>query len=227
MTHPNPAPTNRLAAKTYQCGPPRRIDPVLEKPAPGPDSSPALADALTTGAAHLSQGRLGAALAAFDRAASLAPKDPAAQLNRGVVLCRLGRQAEARSAFGRAVRLAPDWPEAHHGLGRLQLGLGDARAASDCLRRAVELAPHWNATRHQFAVALQRLGRRAEAETELLESYRAGPDDPAVVEALAIFYSQDQDWDEAAEWAERLVARNRADPRTRQLLESILERSRD
>ena len=49
------------------------------------------------------------------------------------------------------------------------------------------------------------MGRRAEAEAQFLESYRVGPEDPSVVQALAIFYAQDAQWDEALEWAERLV----------------------
>lgn len=190
MTHP--APTSPpadghspgpAAAKTYRCPPPVRAHGAISKTrstdadASDPSAAAALAEHLAWGAAHLQSGRPDLALEAFDQAASIDRDDPAAQLNRGVVLRRLGRVTDARDSLECAARLAPDWPEAHHGLGRLHLDLGDAESAVACLSRAVELAPHSTATRHHLAVAWQRLGRDGEALAEYDALVAAGSND--------------------------------------------------
>ena len=89
------------------------------------------------------------------------------------------------------------------------------------LERAADLMPTRPRVRYNYALALQQLGRRSQAETQFLESYRVGPEDSSVVQALAILYSQDARWDEALEWAERLVEMLPDEPAARQFLEDI------
>ena len=199
MTHsiltPRPAEARSPAqpiAKTYRCPPPApahctvtktevtKTEVIGTRPVTG-ESSPtagiSLTDLLAQGAADLQDGRPDLALESFEQAASFAPDDPAAQLNRGIVLRRLGRLDEARLSLERATHLAPDWPETHHSLGRLHFVLGDTESALAHLSRAVELEPRLTVARHHLAVALQRLGRDDEALAEYEHLVAAGSTD--------------------------------------------------
>ncbi len=59
------------------------------------------------GAALSALGRQEAALACFDRALEIDPKDPAAWYNKGNVLSALGLKREAAEAYRRFIACAP------------------------------------------------------------------------------------------------------------------------
>lgn len=61
-------------------------------------------------------GRLDEAIAAFERAARLAPADALTRKNLGLALDRRGDKLGALRAFREALRLRPDYPEARQGL---------------------------------------------------------------------------------------------------------------
>jgi Tfp pilus assembly protein PilF len=183
--------------------------------------------------AHLNLGVIHASAgdrlrAAEDYRTALA-RDPAftpASLNLATLLNELGRNPEAAEVLSNAIAEDPPFAEAgelYYSLGLVQGEMNALPAAVQSLERAVRLLPARPRIRYNYALALQRLGRRPEAEVELLESYRTGPDDAAVVQALAIFYTQDRDWDAAVQWAERLVAMLPGDPRARQFLDGVIE----
>jgi tetratricopeptide (TPR) repeat protein len=71
------------------------------------------------------------------------------------------------------------------------------------------------------ALALQRLGRRAEAEAALLKAQSLAPSDRATIYALAVFYAQDRRWFLAIPWAEKLVSLDPADPQAQQFLAQV------
>lgn len=86
------------------------------------------------------QGDAAAALAAAERAAELAPKEPAVSLRRAELLMSLGRPADAESELRRALALAPDHPQALYRLSALLRARGDA-AGSEALARRYGSAP--------------------------------------------------------------------------------------
>ena len=95
--------------------------------------------------------------------------------------------------------------------------------AADSLARAAELLPARARVHYNLALALQQLGRRAEAERALVEAQRLDPSDQSIVHALVVLYAQQGQLDAARDWAERLVELTPGAPGPRQLLQRILE----
>ena len=101
------------------------------------------------GAAQARLGRLGDAVAAFERAIALAPNQPDAHANRANALVELGRPAQALEAYDRALALRPDHAEALAGRATAMRALGrpaEALAAAEAaLARRPDLAEAHNA----------------------------------------------------------------------------------
>ncbi len=83
-------------------------------------------------------GRFDAALAAYDRALTLAPEDAKAHNNRGSALQQLGRLQEAEAAFRMAQRLQPDVAPPYVNLGHLLETQGRNVEARDVFQSAID-----------------------------------------------------------------------------------------
>ncbi len=70
-------------------------------------------------------------------------------------------------------------------------------------------------------MALQLLDRRGEAESALLAAYRIETSNPDILQALAIFYVQQEDWNDALPYATALVELVPDAPGPQQLLQHI------
>ncbi len=81
----------------------------------------------------------------------------------------------------------------------------DIPTAQRLLERAVETAPDdaraWIGLAHTY----QQLNLHAEAARHAAEAERTGADNPVIQHALAMFYSDYQDWARAGEWEERFA----------------------
>ena len=126
------------------------------------------------------------ALAAFDRAAALAPagSDPQvdALYGKADALARLDRNAETVETLNRVMTLAPDHPGVHHDLARIDLALGRLEDAERRFRAEIAL--------HEKAGALPAAGTQAAMvlasswEGLGIAAYRAG-DDTTALEAFS------------------------------------------
>jgi type IV pilus assembly protein PilF len=108
----------------------------------------------------------------FDRALSLAPRDPDILHNRGWLLCQQGEHARAVQAFAQSLA-DPLYTQRARTLlaqGVCQLHAGDAEAAQASLSRALALDPTHPLTRYHLAQALLRRGdlSGARAQTQSL-----------------------------------------------------------
>ncbi|MBI5239893.1 MAG: tetratricopeptide repeat protein [Elusimicrobia bacterium] len=74
-------------------------------------------------------GRIDEALALFDEALALAPRDPGLLKNKGVLAALAGRPWQAQAALERAIALDPDQGDAYLTLGALRAGMGDVKGA--------------------------------------------------------------------------------------------------
>ncbi len=128
-------------------------------------ASVAIAVRLAEAAMRAGQGE--AALATLQSAALADPLDVAALAGSGALLSLMGRPDEAAAALETAVALAPDDPLPAALLGNALLRGPRPEAAIPALRRALELAPDDAALRNNYAVALTRAHRHAEARAEL------------------------------------------------------------
>ncbi|MBA2589167.1 MAG: tetratricopeptide repeat protein [Alphaproteobacteria bacterium] len=98
-------------------------------------------DLIEAGNALSGQDRFAEALACYDRAAMLDPRDPVIHLNRGIALQALLRYGEAVAAYDRALALAPHFAPGWGDRGLALQNLGRLNEALDSFRRAEALDP--------------------------------------------------------------------------------------
>ena len=97
------------------------------------------------GILKLRRNQVEAAIADFDQAIRIDPRQPEAYLNKGAALIRLNDANEALRLFTVALEYHTRRPEiAHYGRAIAHETLGDVRAAYDDYRRASELSPDWD-----------------------------------------------------------------------------------
>jgi len=89
------------------------------------------------------QGDLDGAIANFDRAITLSPRDATAYLNRGLALQRKGEFSRAAADLDRAVRYAPSEARGHYYRSLLLSQRGEADRAKADADRAVALDPDY------------------------------------------------------------------------------------
>jgi tetratricopeptide (TPR) repeat protein len=86
-------------------------------------------------------GRMTEALAAFDEAQRIAPRDAALHVHRGLVLKELGRFEDAAAAFGRAAELQPGLVAATANRGSALLVLRRFEEALGCFEQVLRVDP--------------------------------------------------------------------------------------
>src|SRR3954449_7906014 len=150
---------------------PHREEPVVECPAPIPDSADddgRVAALLDEANKQIEHTQYGAAWTCADRAGDLLPTSVEAQHLRGAALAALGRDQEAQLAYQLALALDPDDPETLRAVADFYIN-GKGERGRDALRLGLELA--------------QRGSRKAEARRRRNPPLVA---DLAVLEAQAL-----------------------------------------
>jgi tetratricopeptide (TPR) repeat protein len=100
--------------------------------------------------------------------------------NLGLAFYKTAMYDEAQREFRRVVELSANDVQAHFVLGLVALRQGKATEARDALRHAAERAAR-PAVLHDLAVALEQMGRLAEAEAAFEEAAARGPSDPRIL----------------------------------------------
>jgi predicted Zn-dependent protease len=93
--------------------------------------------------------------------------------------------------------------------------------AAEALGNAVTLLPERPRVGYDYAVALRHLGRRAEAERQLLQAHKMQSRDAQSLYALAVLTMQDRQWTQALSCAEELAELAPGQPGPRQVIEQI------
>jgi tetratricopeptide (TPR) repeat protein len=104
-----------------------------------------------------------AALAAFERARALDPRQALTHARLGDLYLAAGRAPDAIASFDIALRLQPDLSVAGCGRARAQLELGSLDAALKSARTAAQSQPGDFAARRMLADVLSKLGRHDDA----------------------------------------------------------------
>ena len=122
---------------------------------------------------HAQNGRLGAAIAAFDRALAAQPDDMALAFNAGFTLQRAGEHARAMTLMERVIARDPKFDRAWYGLGLSLAHDGRYEEAALKFREAARLQPLNPYAGYHLAAVLHRLGRREEllAEYERVKGF--------------------------------------------------------
>jgi predicted CXXCH cytochrome family protein len=118
---------------------------------------------------------------------------------------RKGRNTDAEQQFREIIALEPENGEAHYSLGLLLAEMNRLDEAVILMAKAVELMPDRSRVRYNYALALSHLGRNEEALSQMIKAYQVDHRNPEIVQALAIFYIQDNQLKKALHYAERLV----------------------
>jgi Flp pilus assembly protein TadD len=144
---------------------------------------------------YAEQGRTKDALAVLERAAALAPDDPATLFNLGFVLQRAGEHAQAIARMSRAVELQPSLDRAWYGLGISLIHTGRFREAIERLTEAARLQPLNPFARYQLAAAWFKLGEqeKVRAEYRKLKAF-----DPRIAAHVRADFGVPPDGDEVA-----------------------------
>jgi tetratricopeptide (TPR) repeat protein len=133
---------------------------------------------------RLRQGRIDAALAAYERAIRLDPRFTGAYINLADAWRQQGREAEAEKVLRQGLAVMPRDAELHYALGLLLVRRHDHDGALQELVEAARLAP--DNARYAFvqAIALHSAGRRAEALAVLRGANKRHPQDLDILGAL-------------------------------------------
>ena len=136
-----------------------------------------LAEALCNDAVMLQErGRYVDALASFDRALAIRPKDAIALNNRGVALNALGRHTEALASYDKALALQPDYVFALYNRGRAFDELDRHAEAIECYDKVLALDPRHAVAHNNRGAALDALGRHEEALDSFAKALALRPD---------------------------------------------------
>jgi Flp pilus assembly protein TadD len=180
-----------------------RADPAPPFDATAPPTSdashgPALSGALSPGAKAAAQAGVEAlaknkftdAETAFLKLLKLAPDNPNALVNLGLVEFRLGRAEESQKYLHRAIRVQPDAAFAWMMLGVNYMNAGDTEGATAALAQAVYLGPKSPQAHNYYAVALAKRGWYDAAEDELRKVITLAPTFAEAHFNLALIYFQ-------------------------------------
>jgi tetratricopeptide (TPR) repeat protein len=168
---------------------------------------------LTLGRIELARRRPALALEQLHRAAQLDAKNVRVHVFIGQANLDLRQWPDARRAFEHALELEPNHAEALYGLCVVSLRERDPAAAFDLAAAALQSNPSLPAAYFHRGVALQALGRSAEAAADLEQAVRLNPEHRAARRFLMRLYNgalgDPARAAEHAQWNERLRRRRR------------------
>jgi predicted CXXCH cytochrome family protein len=174
------------------------------------------------------EGQYGFAEESYLTAIRLDPSFLPARVKLANLYSEMERNDEAERMFMEAIDHAvpEDQGELYYSLGLLLREEERVEEAATYLGQAADLLSNRPGVRYDYALALQQLGRRTEAEAEMLKAYAADPADSSILRGLAVFYSQQEDWERALLYARKLVELLPDEPGPKQMLQRIEDRLR-
>jgi Flp pilus assembly protein TadD len=153
------------------------------------------------------QGRNEEALADFETAVSLAPRNPIALNAVGLCLTRLQRFDEAAAAFDEAIRIDPTFSPSYHRKG-IALGLsGNLAAARRAHEQAVRLNPRDSEALANLASLAARNGATKKAADYAARALKLDPRNPTAIAAQALVANLEGRFGEAESLARALLER--------------------
>lgn len=179
---------------------------------------------MVRGDAYLSGGDYRSALAAYQRAQELKPREPAVLRRLGVARMRLREYAPAIELFRHSLALRADQPQVQIELGFALMQQGDLDGAEGAFRAVIELSPQEAGGFANLALLQLRRGDTQAAIESLLHALTL---DPGLAEAYFLLgraYGSLGRMDEAATALRRGLEFDPGNAAARQLLESIPRR---
>src|SRR5262245_50714742 len=147
------------------------------------------------GAAYFRKGQLNEAIAEFEEATRMAPADARAWKSLGVTYAAQGNNRQAEAPLRKACEMAPRDPDACYYFGLASYNLGKYENAIAAYKTALKAGGASARVRSGLGLALEAMGRAADAERELRaaipqESGKSIADFDPRVELGAFLYRQ-------------------------------------
>ena len=200
----------------------RTLDTVLQEYR---DTQLALADTpealLNLGVLESALGNDKAAEAYYGSAIDRAPDFVPARVNLANLYNRTNRNPLAEQQLRAAIGYEPEAGDLYYSLGLLLVEQQRLTEAAGLLQTAAGLLPRRARVQYNHALLLQNMDRRDAAEASLKRAYRLDPQDTDIVYALVIFYSQDEAWQEALDYARELQLLEPGDPGPARLIQQL------
>lgn len=140
-------------------------------------------------AAAAASGNEQLALSVYAKAAAAAPRDAGVQLRYADLLARTGQIGAARAVLTKSLRQGADPVDIRRGLGTLDALTGRSEEAIVTFDRVLAARPKDVRAIVDKAVALDLLGRHADAQPLYRQALALTPDDPAIANDLALSYA--------------------------------------
>jgi len=177
--------------------------------------------ALRLARATRANGDLASAINLYRSVTAIKPVDPAVMVELGDTLVDADSMDDAIDIYGKVDQKSPVWLDALLGLEQVHLALGEPAKALEYADKANAL----NAGDHRVGVgrgvALDMLGRHAEAQASYREVLKTAPRDVAARNNLALSLAMTKQFDEAIQIMTSMARSSTATPRIRQNLALI------
>jgi tetratricopeptide (TPR) repeat protein len=157
----------------------------------------------------------------YAKALEIAPEFVPVRVNLANLYNRTGRNRLAEEQLRAAIGYQPEAGELYYSLGLLLVETQRYTEAAGMLREASERLPRRARVHYNYGLLLQQLSRRDEAQLALQQAYELQPQDPDVVYALVVFYTQGEDWSSALDYARRLQSLAPDNTDTARLLQQL------
>ena len=160
---------------------------------------------LNLGIMHENLGQNDMAEASYKTALRLVPDFIPVMFNLANLYNRTGRNAEAEQQLNKIIEIEPDNGDAYYSLGLLLSEENRLDEAVKIFAQAVERMPARARVRYNYALTLRHLGQNSDALDEMIKAHETDKTDPRIVDAIAIFYIQEKQWEKALPYAQELV----------------------
>jgi tetratricopeptide (TPR) repeat protein len=152
------------------------------------------------------------AIADYQQAAALEPKDLEPHLSAGLLLEKENKFADAEHEYKQALAIDPASTDALTGLANIYMRGSRLADAAEVLRKLLSLHPNDAAAHMQLGRVLAAGGNNDEAIAELQTAAKLAPDDLSLKRDLADLYTREKQYDLAEAQYRSLLASNPNDP---------------
>lgn len=163
------------------------------------------------------QNRHAEAVAEFEQAVAIAPRDVNLLTALGASLVRLNRLSEGIAAFDAAIGIAPARSQTYYNKGCALAAIGEQGTAIRCFERVIALQPNHADALCTLAATAARNGETKKARALAERALRARPGDPTAVIALAMSDLHEREFARAEQRLAAFLAEMRAEDQTRAL----------
>jgi Tfp pilus assembly protein PilF len=128
-----------------------------------------------------------------------------ARVNLAMLYNEMGKNSAAETLFREVLENHPEFYDLSYSFGLLLAEEKRLDEAAVYLERAARGMPDRARVTYNYSLVLRHLGRNSDALSEMIRAYQIERRDPEIVQALAIFYIQEKQWEKALLYAQELV----------------------